>query len=137
MMERSRLGEGTRGKMCGMRDLNDKFKLSVRSIGEVMEAVAKLVARYKTTQRVLWRGKTLTREALVNAAILHLEGLPQDQQEKALAAALSRLEKILQSEPGETLPDHDVTLGSVILKPKRRSGRGKTDGEGQDSQVPG
>jgi hypothetical protein len=84
--------------MICMRDLTDEYKLSVRSAGEVFEAVTAMVSRFRTTGEVQFRGK-LTREALVNAVLLHLEALPHAEKVRVLRDGMQRLEAILNDEP--------------------------------------
>jgi hypothetical protein len=84
--------------MICMRDLTDEYKLSVRSAGEVFEAVTAMVSRFRTTGEVQFRGK-LTREALVNAVLLHLEALPHAEKVRVLRDGMRRLEAILNDEP--------------------------------------
>lgn len=89
--------------MLCMKELTDKFKLSVRSTGEVHEALNALVTRFRTTGEVSFRGK-LTREAVVNAAILFLDALPAPDKAQALKAGLARLEAILEGADVASLP---------------------------------
>ncbi len=87
-----------------MRDLSDEFKLSVRSTGEVFQALGAIVSRLAVDRRVRFRGKKPTRAAVVNAALLYLDSLPPEQWEQALAAGMRRLEELLESN-GSTGPD--------------------------------
>ncbi len=90
--------------MPGMRDLSDEFKLSVRSIGEVFQALGAMVARLAIDRRVRFRGKKPTRAAVINAAILYLDSLAPEEWERALAAGMRRLEELLESN-GSAGPD--------------------------------
>lgn len=86
--------------MWRMRDLTDEFKLSARSTPEVFLLLGQMVDRLKADRRVRFRGKKPTRAALVNAALLYLDTLPQAEWEKALQVGLTRLERILaEDEP--------------------------------------
>lgn len=87
------------GTMRPMRDLTDEFKLSVRSIGEVIEALGAIVNRLAVTRRIRFRGKKPTRAAVVNAAVLYLESLAPPERERALAAGMERLERLLEVDP--------------------------------------
>jgi len=87
-----------------VRDLTDEFKLSVRSIGEVFQALNAMVSRLAVNRRVRFRGKKPTRAAAVNAALLYLDSLPPEQWEQALAAGMRRLEQLLEAN-GPTGPD--------------------------------
>jgi len=90
---------GGGGTMLRMRDLTDEFKLSVRSIGEVIEALGAIVNRLAVTRRLRFRGKKPTRAAVVNAAVLYLESLAPPERERALAAGMERLERLLEVDP--------------------------------------
>jgi len=94
---RSHVGHNTRS----MRDMTDEFKLSVRSIAEVFQALGGMVTRLAVTRRVRFRGKKPTRAAVVNAALLYLDSLPPEQWEQALSIGMRRLEQILASDPTE------------------------------------
>lgn len=94
--------------MLAMRDLTDQFKLSVRSTGEIFEIVGAMVSRLRTTGDIRFRGKNVTREALVNAALLYLDQLPHEQKVAALDAGMKRLEGILWEAgdpPIESVPE--------------------------------
>lgn len=84
-----------------MRELSDDFKLSVRSVAEVFAVLNDLDTRFGRSKRVKFRGKRMTREALVNAAVLHLGSLPAQEQEVALAGSVARLEAHLAETDGE------------------------------------
>ena len=87
-----------------MRDMTDEFKLSVRSIAEVFQALGGMVTRLAVTRRVRFRGKKPTRAAVVNAALLYLDSLPQAEWEKALSIGMRRLEEMLASDPMDEVP---------------------------------
>lgn len=84
--------------MLVMKELTDKFKLSVRSTGEVFEALNALYYRCRTTGEVQFRGK-ITREALVNAIILFVDSLSPEMKIQALKIGVDRLSEILDDAP--------------------------------------
>ena len=105
--------------MLVMRELSDKFKLSARSVGEVLEAINSMVSRARTTGEPVYHGKNLTREALVNAVILYVDSLPPREKVRAIVEGVRRLELILEAEPGAV---DDVVQGSgVVIEPKRKA----------------
>jgi len=78
-----------------MKDLTDEFKLSVRSVPEVFEALGTMVHRLKAGRQIKFRDKKPTRAAVVNAALLYLASLPPEEWERALSTGLRRLEDVL------------------------------------------
>jgi hypothetical protein len=98
-----------------MKDLTDEFKLSVRSTAEVFQALGGMVTRLAVTRRVRFRGKKPTRAAVVNAALLYLDSLSQEQWEQALSIGMRRLEQILESD----------TLGEVTTAPAEEAAPSK------------
>lgn len=81
-----------------MKDLTDEFKLSVRSVPEVFEALGTMVHRLKAGRQIKFRDKKPTRAAVVNAALLYLASLPPEEWERALSTGLRQLEDVLAPE---------------------------------------
>ncbi len=81
-----------------LRELSDKFKISARSLGEVAEAINTMVSRFRTTGDVTYLEKNLTREALINAAILYVDSLPHPQKAEAIREGIGRLEALLRED---------------------------------------
>jgi hypothetical protein len=93
-----------------LRDLSDKHKLSVKSLGEIQEGLSALVMGLK--QRGLsYQGKSITREQLVNAMLLYLFELPPEDREKMLAWGFVKL-KALQEKPDS----EGVELTTLAIK---------------------
>lgn len=115
------------GKMCGMRDLRREHRLTARSLPELIRWVEETLSRYGSSRRVTFRGRKLSLEAIVNASLLHLMSLPEDEQERVLGASIARLEGMLdvpESEPLEAaqwLRPRDTTQATerASKKPKR------------------
>lgn len=89
------------------RDLSDDFKLSFRSLSEVNEAFAGIVARAASDPKVRYRGRRkANRAAVLNALILWLDALPRDQQMLVVGDGMRRLNALL-------LPDSDAD-GDIV-----------------------
>jgi hypothetical protein len=114
MREPSRLAAKCCDKIADMRELSDNFKLSVRSLSQVFGVLNDLDSAFGRTMAIKFRGKRLTREAIVNAAILHLGSLGSAEQERALTAAIARLEAMLSDDPAPAAPAVDLTSRSEV-----------------------
>jgi hypothetical protein len=84
--------------MVGMRELSRQDRITARSLPELVEAIENAISAYGRSKAVRFRGRKLSREGFVNAAILALLELPAADQERALARAVARLEAILASD---------------------------------------
>lgn len=87
----------------GRRELSDKFKISVRSVGEVVEVFSAVVGRLRTKE-VTFQGKRVTREAVASALFLYLGKLSESDQERVLSIGLAELERILSGEDPAASP---------------------------------
>jgi len=115
-----------------MRDLQREYRITARSIPEVIGPMERALARYGESRRVKFRGRKLSNEAFINAAILHMLDLSESEQEAALSSSLARLEAILADDPAERADDPVVPqdVAGVVedaeeeVAPKRRSRKG-------------
>ncbi len=78
-----------------MRDLERQFRITARSIPDVIGSMERTVSRYGESRRVTFRGRKLSNEAFVNAALIYLLDLEPARQEAALKDGLNRLETML------------------------------------------
>lgn len=87
--------------MNAMKDLTYTYKLPSRSIASIHERFNVALARHQsgTTK---FRGRKLTGEALMNAAMLRFLELSTEEQARVLAAYVPRFEAMLEDdgEPG-------------------------------------
>ena len=75
-----------------MRELTDKFKLSFRSVGEVVELVSSMVLRLRTRGLIYGPDdRALSREVFGNAVFIWLSGQPVDIQERVVREGLAVL----------------------------------------------
>jgi hypothetical protein len=127
--------------MVGMRELSRQDRITARSLPELVEAIENAISAYGRSKAVRFRGRKLSREGFVNAAILALLELPAVDQERALARAVARLEAILASDqpavigpaPGmpasDDIPEHpevDVELETPTPPSRRPRKRGNS-----------
>ena len=95
--------------MIVMKELTDRHKLSVRSIGEVFESINGMVSKYRTTDEVRNHdGQKLKKEGLVNAAILYIDSLSYDERTRALNIGMSKLASLLDDERMENGTEETV-----------------------------
>lgn len=83
------------------RELSDKFKISVRSVGEVVEIFGGIVSRLRTKE-TQFMGKRVTREAVASALFLYLGTLSESEQERVVEIGLGELERMLKGEDPAT-----------------------------------
>lgn len=113
-----------------MRDLQRQHRITARSVPEVIGPMERALSFYGESRSITFRGRKLSNEAFINAAILHMVSLPEAEQERALAAALGRLEAILVDD-GEAPLEGVPGVGGVAedvseqLAPKRRNRAGR------------
>lgn len=108
--------------MSAMRDLNDDYKISVRGIEEVEQALGMLVARVKADRKIRYKTHTSQpakpgKAAVVNALILYVDGLPPAQQKQIIAAGLAVLDRCLAMDSpggGESRKTDDETPDATI-----------------------
>lgn len=104
---------GLLAKMTAMRELSDDFKLSYRSIAEVYESFGAMVARTATDPTIRFvgtkvqRNKKANRAAVLNAILLYLDEMPIEEQRRAIARGMARLNAMLLGEK-EPEPDDDL-----------------------------
>lgn len=78
------------------RDLSDDFKLSFRSLSEVNEAFAGIVARAASDPTTRYRGRRkANRAAVLNALILWLDSRPREEQLAIVGQGMRRLNDLL------------------------------------------
>jgi hypothetical protein len=120
--------------MIVMRELSDEFKLSVRSIFEVFEALSRVVTRLAGDRSIRFREKGKekrpTRAAVVSALILWFAEQPEGQQRAVLVRGMDRLNELLDSDQdgaGEASSARrvDVKTGKIV-DPKKGQGRKAT-----------
>ena len=116
-----------------MRELSDEFKLSVRTIAEVFQALAYQVARVASDRTVRFREKGKqkrpTRAAIVSALILWLEDQPMDVQRHVIASGLDKLNGLLDTDQPQTMTkpldlpvremEFDPGTGTLTPKPTK------------------
>lgn len=97
------------GKMLGMRELDYKNQIAVRSIATVKEAFDELVRRAKYRTRLRYFGRKLTNEAFANAVWLWLsdeESMPIADLERHLTPYVARWEEMVRT----TVQEEDLEL---------------------------
>lgn len=99
-------------KMCGMRDLRREHRLTARSLPELIRWVEETLSRYGSSRKVTFRGRKLSLEAIVNASLLHLMSLPEDEQERVLGASIAKLEGMLE------VPEAEPLEAATWLRPR-------------------
>jgi hypothetical protein len=81
-----------------MRDLTDQYKVTVRTIREVDDAINAIVARVKnhmTWKRTAGTQERPTKAAIVSALILFLDACDEAEQERILTEGLAMLDALL------------------------------------------
>jgi hypothetical protein len=78
-----------------MRDLDRQYRITARSIPEIIGPMERALSHFGESRSVLFRGRKLSNEAFINAAILGLIEMEPDQLEAVIAALIGRLEGIL------------------------------------------
>lgn len=109
--------------MATMRELMREHRITARSIPEVTGEMEAQISRYGGSRRVKFRGRKLSNEAFINAAILHVLRLPPEAQELAIAGAVAELESILSDAPG---PEVRAAAKPQIVEPPRHARRKKS-----------
>jgi hypothetical protein len=89
-----------------MRNLMKEFRLSARSIPEITEALDQARSRYGGSRTLLFRGRKLSVEAIINAALLRILVMEPEQQEQELREAIAHLERLLEK-PTPTIGEAD------------------------------
>lgn len=110
-------------RMSGMRDLERLHRIVARSIPEVVGAMERTVTRHGESRAIRFRGRKLSAEAFINAALLHLLDLPEAEQDRALSTAIGRLESILADDSNGKGGGGDVMGQVVDDSTSRRKGR--------------
>ncbi len=87
-------------KSASRRDFSQEYRLTSRSLPEICDGLKLLVARMGAARRVGFRGRKLTNEAAINAAVLYLCDLPPEAQEAILGRYVARLEAMMNEDPG-------------------------------------
>lgn len=120
------------GRMRSMsRELSYEDQQTIRSDGEIVLALEGVVSRLKATRRVKYKGKKVSKEAVVNASWLMLADMPMEVLETQITKYLARLEALLgHGDPGAQggtarsagPPDAEVLdlTGEEDEPPKRR-----------------
>lgn len=103
-----------------MRQLEDQYKQSFRSLPEVYSFLGDLRARVVTKPAIrLATGpdedKRPTMAALLNAMILAVQGMPREAQVEMIEVGMERLNALLR---GETLPEKDSKGRVFDWKPR-------------------
>src|SRR4051794_38227912 len=81
------------------RDLEDSDRLNFRSIPEVHAALSSIVVGIGRDKTLLFRGGPKPKRAqVVNALILYLESLPDEERRRVVALGLERLNELLEKE---------------------------------------
>jgi len=113
-----------------MRDLQRQYRITGRSIPEVIGPMERALSFYGESRDVTFRGRKLSNEAFVNAAIIHLLALPAPAQRLALKAALTQLEAILEGrpEPLANPPGHEGQPQITVDAQDRLEGARKPKG---------
>jgi hypothetical protein len=101
-------------RIAGMRDLDRQYRITARSVPEVVGPMEQALSRYGMSRRTTFRGRKLSNEAFINAALLHLLNLAPDEQERALGVALGQLEQILSLPDEMDSPPSGVVHGYAI-----------------------
>lgn len=106
--------------MLLMRDLDARYKVTFRGTPETYEALSRLVSRLRASRTISFRGKRVTQEGLINAAILMLDAMPPDRFKAELVPQLGRLEILLTDEPAPARPAPGAFAGDPDGDPPRR-----------------
>ena len=110
-----------------MRDLTDKFKLSFRSVGEVVELVSAMVLRMRTRGLTYGPGgRALSREVFGNAVFCWLSHQPVEVQERVVREGLVFLGEFL----GVAVPSASASpeLAATSMTAGALDGDGKGSG---------
>jgi hypothetical protein len=107
--------------MLCMRDLDAQLKVTFRSTHETYDALSRLVLSLRSAPDVSFRGKRVTQEGVINAAILLLRDMDEGEFKRAMAAHLVELEAILSDDPPESrdLTGHAQNLIRDANRPKK------------------
>jgi hypothetical protein len=105
-----------------MADLEFEKAVNIRTTAKAQRALDRVVASLKASDRIRWRGRSATKEAVVNASWLWLEAMSEEAVEEAMAEFLPRLEALLRGDGGGE--ERDLTgLAQTIIreanKPKK------------------
>ena len=111
-----------------MRDLSDEFKLSVRSIGPVFEALGTMVSRGVSDRTIRFGGgRKPTRAAVVSGLILWAGAQPPEEQKRLMREALALLDQELAREDEAAAPppprDYQDVSGGIRVKGKGKGRR--------------
>jgi hypothetical protein len=101
-----------------MAKLSYENQIAIRSTGKVIQALDNLVAAMRGSGKVRFRGRTVTKEAVVNAVWLWLADLEPDQVEAALSIYVPRFEAMIDnSSSTEVAPSLPTELDPGALYP--------------------
>lgn len=115
------------------------YRLTARSLPEIVMQVEACVSRLGATRKVTFRGRKFSTEAMINAVLLHCLSLPEAEQERLLAESTARYEAMIDragTGPGaaaEPTPKLPPIVGSGSddpaseVRPKGRPGRSRRD----------
>lgn len=84
--------------MMGIKKLSYDYKLPSRSIAEVHDQLAEALARHQRGRSLLFNGRKLSAEGLMNAVLMHFLSLGDDDQRLILEAFIPKLESMLAEE---------------------------------------
>jgi hypothetical protein len=114
--------------MLTMRDLERQYRITARSIPEVIGPMEQALSRIGMSRSVTFRGRKLSNEAFINAALLHLLSLEPDEQEQILTDTLGRLESILDEENDGPRSISGTPSHPETGEPLKRTGRKRKSG---------
>jgi hypothetical protein len=76
-----------------------EHRLTARSVPAVVAALEVAVARIGTARRVLFRGRKLSAEGVINAILVHALERPDEELERLVAEGVAAYERILEGRP--------------------------------------
>jgi hypothetical protein len=113
------------------RNLDDDFKLSYRSIAEVYEAFGRIEALVRGDKSIRFKGRIRPKgAAILNAILLYMDALPADQQRRAVADGMARLNEFMRIEQVEGEEPQGEGSRGIVIEPEREEPRGKLKRKG-------
>jgi hypothetical protein len=103
----------------------DKY-LSYRSTEAVQRAVRRMTARVDSRDDLAWQGRPPTKESIINACLLYVSELPEDELAAILAEYLPKLETAMsaaEARPAEREPIRGSVTELPPEPPRRRPGK--------------
>lgn len=89
------------------KTLSSEHTLTCRSIKQIRQAMRRAVTQFDDEREIRFRGRPLSSEAYINAAVWSMAELSRSDQERILRTYLPRIEAYLAGDPegGEAAPN--------------------------------